>query len=91
MKWDRETLLALHRAEIEEAKKYNPDLSLFNVCTEHYDYLTHLERMKAACGVAPEFNQAEEKVMKKVVERVAYLNSKSPFTLKHTSFRDLTL
>ena len=57
IKWDKSTLKALYEKEIEEAKKYNPDLSRFLSCNlKEYNNQKHVARLKRACGVPLEFS-----------------------------------
>lgn len=90
-KWSLSALSALHEAEIAEARTHDPDLSCFNTCSDHYPAFTHLKKLKEASRVTPEFNKAEEEVMRRYVERLISIKLLNPFTMKQTSFKDLTL
>ena len=57
LKWSREELRALHKAEIEYARSYDPDLSRFHrLDHKKYDYMAFISSLKKACRVPASFN-----------------------------------
>ena len=90
VKWTVSKLRSLYKEEIEEVKKFNPDLSRFLLFDpKYYSYITHINRLKKACGVPSGFNFLEESLLYQSGRKINYLRSLNPLEAKMISFKEI--